>query len=110
MADSGLDTEAEGTDFEELFEGSEKGSGDRIKEGIVCVVENVGQRRHPLVEDDEFVKEYRKMYGHPPPFRAENWAANLNPKKLRSSGKSGTDIDLSKRRQDAEKGISHVVL
>ena len=105
--------EEEGADFEEPTEGSEKGPGDRVKEGVVCVVEGIGQRpRHPLVEDDGFTREYRKIHGHPPPFRAKEWPAGMNPKRYHSSGKVGIDpaTRLTKRQQDAEKGISHVIM
>lgn len=85
-----------------------------VGEIISAAVENVGQKaRHPLTENEKFVAEYRRLHGKPPPYRQPDWPPT-NPKKFKSSCKVG-DIEpgdianLAKRRDDASKGISHVL-
>lgn len=105
-------------DLQEGDEEATQGLRNRIAAGIVAAVERIGdarkpsQARHPLIEDDGFRREYQRLHGHAPPFKAAGWSrgANVigNPKRFRSNGLPG-DADLALRREQADRGITRVL-
>lgn len=92
-------------------EGRPWGVPKGVQKGLRTVnaaVSNVGETRHALASDDEFLKEYRRLHGHAPPFAAARLG---NPKKYRSSGAPGDDATtLAQHRANAAKGISSVIM
>lgn len=107
-------------------QGREVPVSTRIAAGVVCAVENVGDRpsggRRPLISDPGFVDAYKQTHGHPPPFAAKPvQGVTGNVKRFRSSGRVGSpvigsgfaarggDAELSRRRRNAAAGISNVL-
>jgi hypothetical protein len=104
------------TNLEKSDEGRSEGFRGRVASGIICAVENLGQApkgRHALTENPRYQQEYKKLHGHPPPFRPRVTEDRVigNSKRFRSSGRPGgtSDHDLSQRRHEADRGISRVL-
>lgn len=116
-------------------EGRPAGISTRLEHGIICVVENVGDRpkgRHALTTNPTFVSEVKKLTGQGVPQLSKSTSrADIigNPKRFRSSGRRGTqvadifggvidpgwaatsnDSELVRRRKLAAMGASPVIM